>query len=48
MLYNAIKRLIEKKQTEGLAEKLDVFLLLNRISTEEYKELSAMISGGAE
>ncbi len=38
MLYRVIKRLIEKGQTEGLAEKIDVFFAADKISKEEYDE----------
>lgn len=48
MLCETIRRLIEKKKTDGLAEKLDIFLLHNRITKAEYEELSALLSGGAK
>lgn len=43
MLYNILKRLIEKGQTEGLKVKLDVFYATDRIRKEEYEELTALI-----
>ncbi|MBR5485826.1 MAG: hypothetical protein IKV41_04890 [Oscillospiraceae bacterium] len=39
MLYRTIKRLIEKGQTDGLREKIDVFYAVGSISESEYKEL---------
>lgn len=44
MLYKALKRMIERGQTEGLSEKLDIFFAVGKISESEYEELSAMIA----
>lgn len=44
MLYKALKRMIERGQTEGLPEKLDIFFAVGKISETEYAELSAMIA----
>jgi hypothetical protein len=44
MLYRTIKRLIERGQTEGLGEKLDLFFAVGKLSHEEYQELSGMLS----
>lgn len=43
MLYRTIKRLIEKGQTDGLQEKLDIFFASGRLTTEQYEELSGLI-----
>lgn len=51
MTYRLMKRLIEqavKKGTmdtekESIMQKLDVFLMADRITAEEYQELSAMM-----
>ena len=43
MLYRTIKRMIERGDTDGLKEKLDIFLLGDRITAEEYKELNDML-----
>lgn len=44
VLYGTLKRLIERGQTDGLQEKLDVFFAADRITQEEYTELTALIS----
>lgn len=44
--YDQLKVLIEKGRyntIEEVMEKLDVFLMGNRITTDEYKELVAML-----
>lgn len=43
--YKMCKTLIEKKRYEkdDMLEKLDVFLLANRITKEEYEELVGML-----
>ncbi len=43
MLYRIIKRLIENNETEGLAEKIDVFYATNKITAEEYEELTGLL-----
>lgn len=43
MLYRICKRLIERGQTAGLADKLDVFFAMNRITEAEYKELIELL-----
>ena len=45
MLYRICKRLIERGQTAGLAEKIDVFYALGRITEAEYKELTELLEG---
>ena len=44
MLYRTLKRMIEKGQTEGLAEKIDIFFATGKLTEEEYKELTSMLS----
>lgn len=44
MLYRICKRLIERGQTAGLADKLDVFYTLGRITEAEYKELIELLA----
>lgn len=41
--YRNCKKLIEAGRTEGMQEKLDVFLLANRITTDEYNELVSLL-----
>ena len=43
MLYRIYKRLIERGQTAGLADKLDVFYAIGRITDAEYKELIELL-----
>lgn len=42
-VFNLCKKLIEKGRTEGLQEKMDVYLACDRLTTEEYQKLSAML-----
>ena len=39
--YILCKKLIQIGKTEGLSDKLDVFLLNNRLTNEQYNELLA-------
>ena len=43
MLYRTIKRLIELKQTDGLAAKIDIFYAAGKLTDEEYQELTGML-----
>ena len=50
MTYTVCKRLIEIKeytqeQADDLQDKLDVFLLNDRLTREEYEELTALLAG---
>ena len=45
MVYNLCKKLIENGRTDGLMEKLDVYLANDRLTTAEYSELVAMLEG---
>lgn len=47
MLYRTLKRLIERGQTNGLAEKLDIFFAADKITEMEYTELSGMLEAEA-
>ena len=44
MLYRICKRLIERGQTAGLAEKIYVFYALGLITEAEYKELTELLA----
>lgn len=44
MLYRTLKRMIERGQIEGMAEKLDIFFAASKITEAEYAELVAMMS----
>ncbi len=43
MLYRTLKRMIERNQTEGMQEKLDIFYAAGRITAEQYNELVGML-----
>lgn len=44
MLYRTLKRMIERGNTVGMAEKLDIFFAADRISEAEYTELTNMLN----
>ena len=43
-VYNLCVKLINNGKTDGLQEKLDVFLACDRLTTEEYQALVAMLN----
>ena len=43
-VFNLCKLLIQKGRTDGLQEKMDVYLAADRLTTEEYSELSALLA----
>jgi hypothetical protein len=43
MLYRTLKRMIERGQTTGMTEKLDIFDAADKLSEAEYNELTAML-----
>ena len=43
MLYRTLKRMIERGNTEGMMDKLDVFYAADKITREQYDELVAML-----
>lgn len=43
MLYRTLKRMIQRGQTAGLEEKLDVFYAADKLAGEEYAELTALL-----
>lgn len=43
MLYRTLKRMIERGNVEGMAEKLDIFYAADKLTLEEYTELVAML-----
>lgn len=45
MLYRTLKRMIERGNTEGMAEKLDIFYATNKITHDQYKELVLLLEG---
>ncbi len=44
MLFRMIKRLIELGQTEGLAEKVDVFFAAGKLTEQEYLEILDLLA----
>ncbi len=43
MLYRTLKRMIERKQTEGIEEKIDVFYAAGKLSQAEYDGLMGLL-----
>ena len=43
-LYNTCKRMIERGQTAGMAKKLDIFYAANKLTDEQYEELTEMLT----
>lgn len=43
MLYRTLKRMIERGQTSGMEEKLDIFFAANKLTEGEYRELISML-----
>ena len=43
MLYRTLKRMIERGQTAGMENKLDIFYAADKITEAEYTELLAML-----
>ena len=48
MLYRTLKRMIERGQVAGMAEKLDIFRTANKITQDEYAELISMLNPAEE
>ena len=46
MLYRTLKRMIERGQTAGMAEKLDIFFAADKLTEAEYQELTGMLNPG--
>ena len=46
-VYNLCKLLIDRGRTEGLQEKMDVYLAADRLTPEEYSALSKMLTAEA-
>ena len=43
-LYNTCKRMIERGKTAGMAKKLDIFYAANKLTDEQYAELTEMLA----
>lgn len=44
MLYRTLKRMIERGQTEGIEEKIDIFFAAGKLTETEYRELTGLLS----
>ena len=44
MLYRTLKRMIERGNTEGMEEKLDIFFAADKLTQEEYTELTGLLT----
>lgn len=44
MLFRTLKRMIERGQTEGIEEKIDIFYAANKITKSQYNELLEMLN----
>ena len=44
MLYRTLKRMIERGNTEGMAEKLDICFAANKLTEAQYVELSGLLT----
>lgn len=44
MVYKLCKKLIESNRAENMQEKLDVFLINDRLTSEEYTELTGLLN----
>ena len=43
MLYRTLKRMIERGQTAGMADKLDIFYAADKLTQAEYAELTGLL-----
>ena len=43
MLYRTLKRMIQRGNTAGMAEKLDIFFAADKLTEAEYTELTALL-----
>ena len=43
MLYRTLKRMLERGQTAGLEEKIDIFFAADKLTQGEYDELIGML-----
>lgn len=43
MLYRTLQRLIERGQSDGLEGKIDLFYVMDKLTEQEYQELTALL-----
>lgn len=48
MLYRTLKRMIERGQTEGMEDKIDIFFAAGKLTESEYNSLLALLHPQAE
>ncbi len=46
MLYRTLKRMIERGQTSGMEDKLDIFYAAGKITEAQYTELLELLNAG--
>ena len=44
MLFNVLKRMIERNQIEGLMDKIDIFFAAGKLNETEYSELIELLN----
>ena len=44
MLFRTLKRMIEKGQTDGLADKIDIFFAAGKLTESEYNTLIKLLN----
>jgi hypothetical protein len=44
MLFNVLKRMIERNQIEGLMEKIDIFFAAGKLNETEYSDLIKLLN----
>ena len=44
MLFRTLKRMIERGNTDGIEEKIDIFFAADKLTTEEYNELMILLN----
>ena len=44
MLFRTLKKMIERGQTDGLADKIDIFFAAGKLTEAEYMELAALLA----
>lgn len=47
MLYRTIKRMIERGNTDGLEEKIDIFFAAGKLTEGEYNDLMSLLHADA-
>ena len=44
MLFRTLKRMIERNNTDGIEEKIDIFFAADKLTVEEYNELMILLN----